>query len=79
MKLILFLIALLIVGLLVNKQLSSSVPSTRYDGVVGSEDVSAPKIPTVPEDVHKFEKEMNDFIMDAADQRAKLLEKSMND
>lgn len=79
MKLILLLIALLIVGLLVNKQLSSSAPSTRYDGVAGSEDVTVPKIPTVPEGVHKFEKDMNELIMDSADKRAKQLEKSMND
>jgi hypothetical protein len=79
MKLILLLIALLIVGLLVNKQLNSSSPNTRYGDVADSEDVIVPKIPVVPEDVPKFEKEMKDFIMDSADKRAKKIEESLND
>jgi len=78
MRLISLLIAFLIIGFLVNKQLNSSSSSTEYDGIINNENITTPP-PTSPKDVKKFEKEINDFMLDAADQRAKEIEETLNE
>jgi len=78
MKFISLLIALLIVGLLVKKQMDSSSSSSEYDDITGNEIINVPKAPTAPKDVQKFEKDINEFMLNAADQRAKKVEESLN-
>ena len=78
MKLISLLIALLIIGFLVNKQLNSSSSLKEHDDISDNKNISTPKVPTSPKDVKKFEKEMNDFMQDAAAQKAKRMEDALN-
>ena len=68
----------MIVGFLVNKQLDSSSSSTEYGDNISNENSIVPKAPTAPKDVQKFEKDINEFMSDAAAQRAKEVEESLN-
>jgi len=77
MKFISLIIALLIVGFLVKKQLDSSSSSTESQDIINNENILAPKVPTAPKDVRKFEKDINEFMLDA-DKRAKEVEESLN-
>jgi len=79
MKLISLLIALLIVGFLVKKQLDSSSSNTEYDNLISTENITVPKVPSAPKDVQKFEKDINEFMLDASEQRAKEVAESLND
>lgn len=72
MKLISLLIALLIIGLLIKGQLNSS--STAQQDIINDGNIAAPKIPTAPQDVKKFEQDINAFMLDTADQRAKQID-----
>lgn len=78
MKFISLLIALLIIGFLVKKQLDSSSSNTEYEAIISHENITVPKVPTAPKDVQKFEQDINKFMLDAADQRAQALEASLN-
>ncbi len=78
MRIISLLIALLIIGFLVNKQLDSNSSSREYEDIISNENITVPKVPTAPNGIQKFEKDMNEFMLNAADQRAKELEKSLN-
>ena len=78
MRVISLLIALLVIGFLVKKQLDSNSLSTEYEDIISNENITVPKVPTAPKDVQKFEKDMNEFILNAADQRAKEVEKALN-
>ncbi|MFT6266782.1 MAG: hypothetical protein ACJAWS_002946 [Oleiphilaceae bacterium] len=78
MKFISLLIALLIIGFLVKKQLDPSSSNTEYEDMISNESIAVPKVPTVPKEVQKFEKDINQFMLDAADQRAKGVEESLN-
>ena len=71
MRLILLLIALTIVGLLVKQQLTSSSSNDKYENVISDENLSTPKVPSSPQDINKFENDMNDFLQDAAKNRAR--------
>lgn len=73
MRLIGMLLALLIIGLLVYRQLAGSdVPPS--PGVPVNTSVDLPKVPSAPKDVPQFEQQMNDFMTETAEQRAKKLE-----
>jgi len=78
MKLISLLIALLIIGFLVQKQLDSSSSSTEYEDIMSHENITVPKVPSAPKEVQKFEKDINNFMLDTADQRTKEIEESLN-
>ena len=78
MRIISLLIALLIIGFLVKKQLDSNSSTTEYEDIISNENITVPKVPTAPNDVQKFEKDMNEFILNAADQRAKEVENALN-
>ena len=77
MKLISLLIALLLIGLLVNKQLNSSSSQKQLEELTDIEDVDVPKVPSSPEDINKFEDEINEFVLDSADKRAKKFEENL--
>ena len=70
MRLIGVLIVLAIIGLLVKQQLGSGSSSDRYESIPANENVSTPSVPNAPGDVKKFESEMNEFMQDAAKNRA---------
>ena len=74
MKLISLLVALLIMGLLVSKQLSSSSSEKKLEQAVEVNGVELPKVPSSPKDLDKFEKDLNQFIQNNANERAKELE-----
>lgn len=76
MKLILLLAALLIVGLLVNQQLNqgTAADADRASEAYGSSHV--PEVPTKPEDVPQFEKDMNTFMEDEAAKQQKQLDQA---
>jgi hypothetical protein len=78
MRFISLLIALLIIGFLVKKQLDSDSSSTEYEDIISNENITVPKVPTAPKDIQRFEKDINEFMLNAADQRAKEVEKSLN-
>jgi len=78
MKFISLLIALLIIGFLVKKQLDSSSSNPEYEAMINNENLTARKVPTAPKDVQKFEKDINEFMLNAADQRKKEMEESLN-
>ncbi|MGK0500210.1 MAG: hypothetical protein ACJAYG_001857 [Oceanicoccus sp.] len=74
MKFISLLIALLIVGLLVKKQLESGSYRAEYEDIISNENITAPRIPMAPEDIQNFEKDINKFMLDSAKQRKKAAE-----
>jgi len=75
MRIISLLITLLIIGFLINQQMSSKSSSQRsIDDFFDAQGISAPKTPTSPEEVKIFEKEINKFMQDSALERAKELE-----
>jgi hypothetical protein len=78
MKFISLLIALVIIGVLVKTQLNSNSSNAVPEDLRGNEDVSVPKVPTAPKDVPKFEQDINEFIDNSADKRAKEMDESLN-
>ena len=73
MRFIVLLIALLVIGLLINRQLSKP-PATSPDAVDTNTGVQVPKVPNQVSEVPKFEKDINAFMDDAAAERARQLE-----
>jgi len=75
MKLIALLIAVLLVAFLAMKQLDSS-PSKKQieEEISNSENIKAPKVPTSPDGLESFEKDIDKFIQENADNRASELE-----
>lgn len=78
MRLIVILVALLVVALLVKKQLDSSPSTEAYKALIDESGLSTPKVPTSPSEIKQFEDDMNQFMQDAADQKAKGIEEAMN-
>lgn len=78
MKFISLLIALLIVGFLIKKQLNPSPTNAELKDAFSSENVTIPNVPTHPNDVQKFEHDINEFMLDSADGRASEINKSLN-
>jgi Flp pilus assembly protein CpaB len=75
MRLIILLVALLVVGLLVNRQISNG---TQHNVKSPAEKVGsdAPKIPVKPQDVQQFEEDMNKFIKDEASEQAEKIDQA---
>ena len=78
MRLVSLLIALLIIGLLVKKQIDSNSSNTKYDDILSNENITTPTVPSASKDVQKFEKDINKLMLDAEEQRAKEVEGSLN-
>ncbi|TVZ40960.1 hypothetical protein P886_0296 [Alteromonadaceae bacterium 2753L.S.0a.02] len=70
MRLIILLLAVVIIGLIVSKQLSSGKPQDSGQTDTTSS-IDTPKVPSAPQDVPKFEKQINEFMIDAAAERDK--------
>ncbi|NVK39874.1 MAG: hypothetical protein HWE39_01410 [Oceanospirillaceae bacterium] len=76
MRLIVLIVALLLVGLLVHRQLNvgtSNQVETKLDEMDIKTGVDTPSVPTRPQDVKKFGQDMNEFINKAASERAEKL------
>ena len=71
MRLIVMLVALLIVGLLIYKQMA---PVEKPQDVQATAAPDAPKIPTNPNDVKKFGDQMNEYVQSESARRAAELE-----
>jgi len=78
MKLISLLVALLLIGLLIAKQLKPNSSSNDIENILGSEKFTTPKVPTSPQELQAFENDINKLIQDSADKRARELEESLN-
>lgn len=77
MRAILLLIALLIVAMLVVKQ-TGPLETQRPQRSLGGELIDTPVVPSSPGEVKNFEIQMDDFIKETSEQRAKELEESLN-
>lgn len=75
MRLISLLLGLVILAYFISKQLASNKPESEITQTLDQQEISTPRVPTTPQDVKKFEANMNDFMQDAAEKRAKALEK----
>jgi len=75
MRLMLLLIALLIVGLLVNQQLSQTAREPQPQTGDQATSSELPQIPTRPQELQQFKQDMDNYMQDAAAERAEKLEK----
>ncbi|UJW78979.1 hypothetical protein [Hydrogenophaga sp. SL48] len=78
MRMMVVLLALLVVGLLVARQLGDGPPAQVKQPAAVS-DVAVPVIPTVPvrpEDVPGFERQVEGYVNDLAAERAKQMEQA---
>ncbi len=66
MKFISLIITVIVIGLIAKQQLTSNKDPKV---TTSNDEVSIPKVPTAPEDVKKFEKDMNAFMLNANKQR----------
>jgi hypothetical protein len=73
MRLIILLAALLIVGLLIYRQVSTSSPYEIEDPVKTSIG-NAPQVPVKPQDVQQFGQDMNKYLNDAAAEKLKQID-----
>lgn len=78
MRLIVLLLAVLVAGPLVARQLSSSPPAqvARPDANAAADAPAVPVVPTRPQDLPGFEKQMEGYVSDLAADRAKQLEQA---
>jgi len=70
-------LALALIAFLVVKQLDSSSSNNQAEKVTTNNNIDSPAIPTSPKDLQKFEQDIDKFILDNADSRAKKLEESL--
>ncbi len=75
MRLISLLLVMLAIMFVVYKQLGGSSES-RVERAPNSDSVDVPQVPTRPQDVPAFKERMNDFMQDAAEERAKKMEEA---
>lgn len=78
MRLVVVLLALLVVGLLVARQLGGGSPA-QVQKPEALSDVAVPgmpAVPTRPQDVPGFERQVESYVNDLADERAKQLEQA---
>lgn len=73
MRLILTLVAVLIIGLLVAKQLQSPASVDVAPAAANNE---LPSVPTRPQDVPQFEQDINNYINQAAEEQARKIEEA---
>ena len=78
MRLVVLLLALLVVGLLVARQLGGDAPA-QVQKPEAISDVAVPAVPAVPtrhQDVPGFERQVEGYVNDLAAERAKQLEQA---
>ncbi|WP_432695995.1 hypothetical protein ACQUQP_15820 [Marinobacterium sp. YM272] len=75
MRLVILLIAVLLVGLLVYKQISPRAVQ-QSEEIKELSSSGAPQVPTNPEDVKEFRTQINEYINEEAEKRAAALEKA---
>ena len=75
MRIVVLLLALLVVGLLVARQLGGGSPAQvqKPDAI---SDVAVPAVPVRPQDVPEFERQVEGYVSDLATERAKQLEQA---
>jgi len=73
MRLVVLLLALLVVGLLVARQLGGGSPAQVQKPETIS-DVAVPAVPVRPQDLPGFERQVEGYVNDLAAERAKQLE-----
>lgn len=71
MKMVGMLLALLIVGWLLYSQLGLLSPSPQ---AVNEDANNAPRVPATPQQLDAFEADINQFVIDSADERARQIE-----
>lgn len=69
MKLLSLLMALLIIVFIINIQLTPSASTTARQGGIDDNTITAPKVPSAAKDIKTFEQDINQFMLDAAEQR----------
>ena len=73
MRMVVMLIALLIIGLLIYKQIDSdSIQPIETESTLS--DSAPPKIPTKPDEIKKFDSQMNEYMKKEAEKRDKAIE-----
>ncbi|MCG2654206.1 MAG: hypothetical protein L6414_01930 [Hydrogenophaga sp.] len=75
MRLVVLLLALLVVGLLVARQLNGGAPA-QVEKPDAISDVAVPAVPVRPQDVPGFERQVDGYVNDLAAERAKQLEQA---
>lgn len=78
MRLIVLLLALLFIGYMVAQQIGPPSTTHTKQGLSSYEQGTAPQVPTNLQDLKQFEADMNQFMSDTAEQRAKELEQVIN-
>jgi len=75
MRMVALLLALLVVGLLVARQLDGGSPA-QVQKPEAISDVAVPAVPVRPQDVPGFERQVEGYVNDLAAERAKQLEQA---
>lgn len=75
MRLVALLLALLVVGLLVARQLGGGAPA-QVQKPEAMPDVAVPAVPVRPQDVPGFERQVEGYVNDLAAERARQLEQA---
>jgi hypothetical protein len=75
MRLVALLLAFLVVGLLVARQLGGGAPA-RVEQPAALSDVAVPAVPVRPQDVPGFERQVEGYVNDLAAERARQLEQA---
>ena len=75
MRMVALLLALLVVGLLVARQLGGGAPA-QVQKPEAISDVAVPAVPVRPQDVPGFERQVEGYVNDLAAERAKQLEQA---
>jgi len=75
MRLIVLLIAVLVVGMLVYKQLGQVSPTAEAP-TVSNKTSEVPRVPTTVQEVKPFETQINDFVQDEAARRAQMIDEA---
>ena len=75
MRMLVVLLALLVVGLLVARQLGGSAPA-QVEKPAAVSDVTVPAMPVRPQDVPGFERQVEGYVNDLAAERAQQLERA---
>ncbi|NWF45591.1 hypothetical protein F3K02_10075 [Hydrogenophaga sp. D2P1] len=75
MRMVALLLALLVVGLLVARQLDGGAPA-QVQKPEAISDMAVPAVPVRPQDVPGFERQVEGYVNDLAAERAKQLEQA---
>ncbi len=76
MRLISLLLVMLVILFALYKQLGGGSES-RVERSPSSDSVEVPQVPARPQDVPEFKERMDDFMQDAAEERARKMEEAM--